>query len=92
MTFYNTKNKNDLIETVNEKAIDLDNLFVANNLRMISCNEHYNRMMCKVSGNEYEGTDFGNLADYVACEMEGTNGGSWQFSTREVIEIITDLC
>ena len=45
MTYYNTKNKNDLIETLNEKAIDLDNLFVADNLRMIGCDKHDTRML-----------------------------------------------
>jgi len=91
MTFYNEKNKNDLIKAVKEKAIDLDNLFVADNLRVIGLYEFNKRTVYKNAGIEYEGKDYGCLADFVACEMEGTNGNSWQFSTTEVIDIITDM-
>jgi len=90
MTFYNEKQKQELIEAVKKKAIELENLFVADNLRMIGCDEHNNRMMCKNAGIKYEGTDCGFLASCVASDMEGINGGSWQWHTDEVIELITE--
>ena len=47
-------------------------------------------MMCKNAGIKYEGTDCCFLASCVASDMEGINGGSWQWSSEEVIELIMD--
>ena len=92
MTFYNEKQKNDLIKAVNEKASELENLFVADNLRMIGCFENNNRMMDERVGIEYEGTDYNFLASIVAEEMDGSFGGYWQMSSEEVIELIIEMC
>jgi hypothetical protein len=90
MTLYNQTQKNDLIKAVNERASELRNLFVADNVRMIGCNEFSNRMQCKAIGKEYKGTDYNFLASVVACEMEALKGDYWQWSSEEVIELIME--
>ena len=89
MTFYNEKNKNDLIKAVKEKAIDLDNLFVADNLRMIGYAEYNTIKLIENSDSKYKGSNYDFLASCVAERMS-INGESWQWHTDEVIELITE--
>ena len=90
MTFYSEKQKNDLLKAVNERASELRNLFVADNVRIIGCDEFSERMQCKAIGKEYKGTDYNFLASCVAREMEALKGDCWECHTDEVIEIITE--
>ena len=92
MTFYNTKNMNDLIKAVKEKAMELENLFVADTSRMIGCCEYNDRMMHERAGIEYEGTEYNFLTSIVADEMDGSFGGYWQMSSEEVIKLIIEMC
>jgi hypothetical protein len=89
MTFYNEKQKNNLIETIFDKAIELDNLFVADNLRMIGYAEYNTIKLIENTGSKYKGSNYAFLASCVAEKMS-INRESWQWHTDEVIELITE--
>lgn len=82
------ENKAALIEAINNYATSLDGLFVADNLRVISMREQTKRMHARVTGEDLCNTNIASLADFIACEMEGINGGGWQYDTDEVIEMV----
>lgn len=82
------ENKVVLIDAINNYATRLDGLFVADNLRVISMREQTKRMHERVAGEDLCNTNIASLADFIACEMEGINGGGWQYGTEEVIEMV----
>lgn len=82
------ENKTALIEAINNYATSLDGLFVADNLRVISMLEQTKKMHARAAREDLCNTNFASLADFIACEMEGINGGGWQYGTDEVIEMV----
>ena len=87
-TYDNIKNKTALIKAVKTYANELDDMVVADNLRMLAMRERTDRLYAKEFGETYNGTEFAFLAEFVADEMEATNGGSWQFSAAEIVALI----
>ena len=84
------KNKTALIDAVNTYANELGGTLVADNLRMLAMREQTEWLNAKRSGKTYDGTEYAFLAECVAAEMEGTNGGNWQFAAAEIVELIEE--
>ena len=83
--------KKALINEIEIYGNKLDNLFVADNIRIISIREQRKRYNAKIDNLTYTGVNFSTLADRVAEEMDYINGGSWQYDLDEVIALIQDL-
>ena len=91
MSNYTEEEKKALINAVNTYAHELDGLFVADNVRVMGMRERTERMLAEKHDINIARTSYALLADYVACEMEGTNGASWQFDTLELHDLINEI-
>ena len=89
---YIEEEANALIKELHKKANELEYGFVADNVRMIAYYEKVQRDFAIRTGKEYEGVDFDWLASRLACEMEGTNGASFQYDLYQIEEFISNIC
>ena len=78
--------KNELCMAVVEMKHEMDDLFTADTLKLMATEQNWRRQNCK----NFDEIDYAVLASVVACDMEADNGRSWQYSTSDVLDFVTN--
>jgi hypothetical protein len=80
----NKQEYNYLVDTINERSVELDGNFVADNLRMLGVMNRFYFDQNRVDVN------VGQVFDYIAEEMGGIYGEAYACSVDEVLAMLDD--
>jgi len=88
---YSEDNGNTLIKAINSKAIDFEDGFVADNVKMLAIEELLIKNSAKQHSWDYCGTHYEKFAYHIANEMEGNSGASFQYEVEDIVEMILSM-
>ena len=80
----NKQEYNYLVDAINERSVELDGNFVADNLRMLGVMNRFYFDQNRVDVN------VGRVFDYIAEEMSGIYGEAYACSVDEVLYMLDD--